>query len=106
MHITLIRKSFAQALVLAGTTVFCLSLGTGSALAQDEDVEEITVTGSRIARDPNLGSSVAVQSVTSDDIQLSGRMDVVEVIREIPALMTSETGDGSSSPVGSAFAIS
>jgi len=103
MQSALIRKCSTHAILLGSFAVIGLSLGTGSAFAQEGEVEEIIVTGSRIARDPNLGSSVAVQSVTADDIQLSGRMDVVEVIRQIPALMTSETGDGSSSPVGSAF---
>lgn len=70
-------------------------LFAGSALAQDEEVEEITVTGSRIARDPNLGSTVAVQSVSSEEIQLSGEMDVTEVVRDIPALITSNTADAS-----------
>lgn len=92
MVIALNRKCFTQALVLAGTSVLCLGLGTGSAFAQEE-LEEIIVTGSRIARDPNLGSSVAVQSVSAQDIQLSGEMDVTDVIRKIPALMTSNSGD-------------
>jgi len=101
MHIALNKKCFTRAMVLAGTTALSLGLTTGSAFAQEEEVEEITVTGSRIARDPNLGAPVSVQSVGAEDIQLSGRMDVVEVIKEIPALITSETGDSSS--FGSAF---
>ena len=95
MVIALNRKCFTQALVLAGTTALCLGLGTGSAFAQEDELEEIIVTGSRIARDPNLGASVAVQSVDSEDIQLSGQMDVTDVIRTIPALMTSNSMDGS-----------
>jgi outer membrane receptor protein involved in Fe transport len=95
MIIALNRKCITQALVLAGTTALCLSFGTGSAFAQDDEVEEIIVTGSRIARDPNLGASVAVQSVSSEDIQLSGKMDVTDVIKGIPALMTSNSMDGS-----------
>ena len=95
MVIALNRKYFTQALVLAGTSALYLGLGTGSAFAQDDEVEEIIVTGSRIARDPNLGAPVAVQSVTSEDIQLSGKMDVTDVIKDIPALMTSNSMDGS-----------
>ncbi len=79
MIITLNRKCFTQALVLAGTTALCLSLGAGSAFAQDDEVEEIIVTGSRIARDPNLGAPVAVQSVDAQQIQLSGNVELVEV---------------------------
>ena len=88
-----------------GIAVFSgIGFGAGNALAQEtEELEEITVTGSRIARDPNLGAPVAVQSMTAEDIQLSGRVDVVEAVREIPALMTSETGDSSSSLIGSDF---
>ena len=72
-------------------------------VAQEEELEEITVTGSRISRDPNLGAPVAVQSVSAEDIALSGRIDVVEVVREIPALLTSESADSSASLTGSAF---
>ena len=72
-------------------------------VAQEEELEEITVTGSRISRDPNLGAPVAVQSVSAEDIELSGRLDVVEVVREIPALLTSESADSSASLTGSAF---
>ena len=73
--------------------------GPGAALAQDaeieETLEEIVVTGSRIARDPNLGAPVAVQSVSAEDIRLSGELDVTEVIRNLPALLTTTAGDGS-----------
>lgn len=73
-------------------------------LAQEEGVvDEITVTGSRIARDPNLGAPVAVQSVSGENIRLSGKVDVAEVVRTIPALLTSEIGAGSGGPNASAF---
>ena len=89
-------KYFVRVLALAGTTALYLSLGTGSAFAQDdEDLEEITVTGSRIARDPNLGAPVAVQSVNAEQIKLSGEMDVTDLVRDMPALMTSNTSDAS-----------
>ncbi len=76
--------------VLIATGLASASLNT---MAQEQELEEITVTGSRIARDPNLGAPVAVQSVSSEDIQLSGEMDVTEVVREIPALITSNSAD-------------
>ncbi len=77
----------------AGLALFATGISGPAALAQQEPLEEITVTGSRIARDPNLGAPVAVQSVTAEDIQLSGEMDVTEVVRDIPALITSNSGD-------------
>jgi outer membrane receptor protein involved in Fe transport len=81
----------------------CIAFGADTVVAQEETLEEITVTGSRISRDPNLGAPVAVQSVSAEDIALSGRLDVVEVVREIPALLTSESADSSASLTGSAF---
>lgn len=101
MQSALIRKRSTHAILFASVAAIGLGLSAGSLFAQEQEVEEITVTGSRIARDPNLGAAVPVQSVGAEDIQLSGRMDVVEVVKEIPALITSETGDSSS--FGSAF---
>ncbi len=101
MQSALIRKCSTHAILLGSFAIIGLSLGASSAFAQEGEVEEITVTGSRIKRDPNLGAPVAIQSVSAEDIQLSGRMDVVEVIKEVPALITSESSD--SSTFGSAF---
>ncbi|MGI9261186.1 MAG: TonB-dependent receptor plug domain-containing protein, partial [Woeseiaceae bacterium] len=92
MQIQITHKAATNALRCC-TCLLVLGLVNGAALAQEDELEEITVTGSRIARDPNLGAPVAVQSVTSEDIQLSGEMDVTEVVREIPALMTSNSAD-------------
>lgn len=96
-------KSVPKVCALGSLTTMIFAVGSQAVYAQEEEIEEITVTGSRIARDPNLGAPVAVQSVSAEDIQLSGKMDIVEVVREIPALLTSESGDSSASPVGSAF---
>ena len=100
---TLRRPSELFKTMLAGAALAGLTFASQGALAQEDELEEITVTGSRIARDPNLGAPVAVQTVSGDDIRLSGKVDVTEVVREIPALITSDTGDSSSSFAGSAF---
>ena len=61
---------------LLGAWLAPLALGAAGAppaLAQDAIVlEEITVTGSRIARDPNLSGALPVQSVDQEQIQMSG----------------------------------
>ncbi|MDX1405275.1 MAG: TonB-dependent receptor [Woeseiaceae bacterium] len=103
MYISFCEKVITRTLLTAAATVLGLGLGTGSVSAQEEEIEMIVVTGSRIARDPNLGAPVSVQSVSSEDIQLSGKMDVAEVVRTIPALSASETADGTANPAGSAF---
>jgi len=82
-------------------------LGGSTALAQSEEpkpaqteeqapkkresVEEVVITGSRIQRDPNLGSPSAIQSLSSEDIKLSGEADVVDVLTRIPALQNSNS---------------
>jgi len=60
-----------------------------------EPGEAIVVTGSRIARDPNVGSPAPIISVTAEELQRSGTSDVVDTLRDIPALSTSTSTDGS-----------
>ena len=66
-------------------------------LAQQESIEEVIVTGSRIARDPNLAGALPVQSLTAEDIQSSGEFSLGEIINDVPALLTSLTSEQSAS---------
>ncbi len=69
------------------------------ALAQDQGqadaLEEIVVTGSRIARDPNVGANVPIQSISSEDIQLAGNVDLGDILNDIPSLLGSNTSSNS-----------
>lgn len=56
---------------------------------QERREETVVVTGSRIARDPNLISAVPVETVDVDDLRLSGSSDPVELINELPSLLNS-----------------
>ncbi|MCC5869302.1 MAG: TonB-dependent receptor [Gammaproteobacteria bacterium] len=58
-------------------------------------LEEIVVTGSRIARDPNLASPVPVQLVTSEDFKLSGQPNIADVLNRVPALIGSTSAEAS-----------
>lgn len=60
-----------------------------------EDEQTIVVVGSRIARDPNIGSPAPILSVGSEEIQQAGTTDVVDVLRDLPALSTSTSSEGS-----------
>jgi outer membrane receptor protein involved in Fe transport len=89
--------ALAAALLFAG-------LVPASASAQDSVAEEdaaaeeeqpIVVTGSRIARDPNIGSAAPILAVTADQLQRAGTADVVDTLRDIPSLSTSTSSDGS-----------
>ena len=69
---------------------------SGFAQDQGEDaIEEVVVTGSRISRDPNALAPAPVQSISADDIQLSGDVDIADVINDIPALLTTTSSDQS-----------
>ncbi len=74
-----------------------LGLGySASSLAQETEealksVEVINITGSRIPTDPNVISSVPVQSVDSKDIALSGELNLADIVNDIPALISSST---------------
>ena len=86
-----IRRALSTAAALP-----ILFTASGATAQEEEQVlEEIVVTGSRIARDPNLGGNVPVQSLSSDDIQLSGNVDLGETLNRLPALLGSNTSTNS-----------
>ncbi len=90
MYITLNRKCFTQALVLTGTTALSLSLGTGSAFAQDEDVlEVIIVTGSRIHR-ANQVQPNPVYGLDSEEIKATGQLNMIDIVDDLPQLFSSQ----------------
>lgn len=53
--------------------------------------QDIVITGSRLARDPNAVAPSPVVTVSADDIRATGQNDVAEVLREVPALTNSST---------------
>jgi outer membrane receptor protein involved in Fe transport len=85
----------------ATVTVPVVALIAPNVMAQDvqDELEEVVVVGSRIARDPNAGANVPVQSVSADDIQLSGKLDLGEVLSELPSLLTSNTSSNSATGI-------
>ncbi len=92
------KKTFARALLFSTASVAAMAVAP-TAIAQDDDqnaeTDTIIVTGSRIARDPNLSEPLPIQSLDADAIRLSGETDITEVINDIPALLTTTTAAGS-----------
>ena len=81
-------------------TIPAVALIAPNVMAQEADViEEIIVTGSRIARDPNVGANVPVQSLTGEKIRLSGEVDLGEVLNDMPSLLGSNTSSNSLSGI-------
>src|SRR5689334_14167895 len=76
---------------LLSTLILCES-GI-SVAAQDGPLEEITVTGTCIARDPNLSGALPVQSIGSDEFQQTNDLSVINIVNDLPALLTSTTSE-------------
>ena len=93
---TLGRFGLASFAVLAAT-----SLAQTAAIAQEaqEELEEITVTGSRLTSNPNLAAAVPVLSVTGDEAAIRGNVrieDFVNVLPQVFAAQASEVSNGAS----------
>ncbi len=90
-------KLSGHALLLAATSMVPFAAHAQS--APDEEVAEeeqvIVVTGSRIARDPNIGSAAPILALDAEELTQAGTSDVVDVLRDIPALSTSTSSEGS-----------
>lgn len=86
--------SFLRRTALYGSTAaFALGMGGMSAYAQDADVdddsvEEVVVTGTRISN-PNLSQSSPVAVVSGEDIEYRQANTIEEVLREIPGVVPS-----------------
>lgn len=74
----------------------------GGALAQQEDVEEIVVTGSRLKANPNLAAAVPVMSVTGSQGMERGNVRVEEFINVLPQVMAGQASEVSNGATGTA----
>ncbi len=70
---------------------------TGQVAAQqgNQVLEEVIVTGSRIARDANLTGALPVQTISAEDIRASGEFSISDVVNDVPALLQSVTSEQS-----------
>ncbi len=92
-------KISGHALLLAAASTMPFAAhaqsGPDGETADDGEENRIVVTGSRIAVDPNIGAPAPVISVDAEALTQAGTPDVVDVLRDIPALSTSTTAEGS-----------
>ena len=87
----------AQAILLAAASSVPFAAMAQDTPDQDsnEDDNRIVVTGSRIAVDPNVGSPAPILAVTAEELTQTGTSDVVDVLRDVPALSTSTSTEAS-----------
>ncbi|WP_300529842.1 TonB-dependent receptor [Maricaulis sp.] len=58
---------------------------------ETQETELIVVTGSRIARDSNLALPIPVQSLSEEQLENSGELNLADVVNDVPALVASST---------------
>ncbi|HET6630201.1 MAG TPA: TonB-dependent receptor [Woeseiaceae bacterium] len=98
-----LRKAVRHALYFSAV----VSAGTGASQAAaqeqpDQDVEEITVTGSRIATDPNLVSSAPVSQVSAEELAYRGITRVEDLINDLPQITPELSANESNGATGTA----
>ena len=82
-------KSAVAALLACVSAQLCLNAAwaqtsaTGAAKDNSEQVEEVVVTGSRIAA-PNATSTSPIQVVSSESIKTTGKSDVSDILNQLP----------------------
>ena len=88
-----VRRRAPQRALVISSIAFTLSLMSTMISAQ-EVIEEVVVTGSRIAN-TNENSSQPIGSVSEEAISSSGQFDISEVLNDSPALLNSTSATNS-----------
>ena len=70
--------------------------------AQQETLEQMIVTGSRIVADPNLATSSPVTMVTAEELGFRGITRVEDLINDLPSIVPELTANESNGAAGSA----
>src|SRR6202140_4135444 len=83
------RLILAAAIAVTGAPAFAQQ--APGVAASTEPLQEIIVTGSRIAA-PNEVSTSPIEVITSQSIQVSGKTDITDIISQLPQIFTNDLG--------------
>jgi len=64
---------------------------TAPAVANDAALQEVVVTGSRIAS-PNEVSTSPILAISSQSIKVSGKTDITDIINQLPQIFSNDLG--------------
>ena len=86
------RLSLAVKLALGLVTTAATLTGAGAVLAQDEQlIEEVVITGSRIKR--NDSNSISpMTTLSSEDLAVSGNLTLENFLQDLPAMNGGDLG--------------
>jgi outer membrane receptor protein involved in Fe transport len=93
---TTIRHAVRYALLTGAAAA-----AAGPAFAADQTIQEVVVTGSRIAQ-PNLETTSPVTQVTADDIAVQGVTRVEDLVNQLPQAFAAQNANVSNGATGTA----
>src|SRR5688572_21506218 len=96
MYNTKIRRAVRCALVSSAVTA-----SAAPAFAADQTIQEVVVTGSRIAQ-PNLETTSPVTQVTAADIAVQGITRVEDLVNQLPQAFAAQNANVSNGATGTA----
>ncbi|HEY0683971.1 MAG TPA: TonB-dependent receptor [Steroidobacter sp.] len=82
----LLRRAVRTALLFGAAATMAAPISTALA-AEEEGIQEVVVTGSRISR-PEVEASTPVQVLSSDAILQQGSPNIADIINELPSVGT------------------
>ena len=93
------QLSLAVSAALASTLTSGLAIGQES---EEQLVEEVLVTGTRIATEDGFGATSPVTVVTAENIQNLGFVNIEQVLNSLPSIETSQNANISNGSTGTA----
>lgn len=97
----MLRKSPLSVAISTTLALAATGLST-AAYAQDAELEEVVVTGSRIAREDGFGAVAPVSVVNSEDIRATGFTRMEDVLNTLPSIETGQNAFISNGASGTA----
>ena len=89
--------------LLAGALVAPLAVSAQESGAQEQEVlEEIITTGTRLKANPNLAAAVPVMSVTGGEGMERGNVRVEDFVNTLPQVMASQASEVANGATGTA----
>lgn len=98
------RKPLSLAIqrAMSGVAIAATAASLPTAAQAQDTLEEVIVTGSRIAQDPNLITSSPVTTVQSQELVFRGVIRVEDLINDLPAIIPELTANESNGATGTA----
>src|SRR5690349_15618927 len=91
-----LRKAVRAALLTGAAAAVA-----GPAYAADQTIQEVVVTGSRIAQ-PNLETTSPVTQVTAEDVLTQGVTRIEDLVNQLPQAFAAQNGTVSNGATGTA----